>query len=88
MPTILITGANRGLGLGLTNGGREREGAAAVRPAASGTTGQRIPDFSAIALDDNDPVIIDLTDPAGTSIDQLTINLTPVPASLARSTVG
>lgn len=80
-----VRSASAALGLGLANGGREAEGAASVRPAPNGTTGERIPDFSAITIDDNDPVTVDLTDTAGTSLGQLTVNLSPPPASLAEA---
>src|SRR5690606_33291737 len=77
------------LGLGVANGGREVAGAAETRPAASGTTGGRIEDFSAVTIADLDPVTVNLVDVdatgtvVGTPIDTLTIPLTPAPASLA-----
>ena len=40
------------LKLGLANGGRETDAAAAMRPAQSGTTGTRIPDLDLTTLDD------------------------------------
>lgn len=76
------------LGLGVVNGGREVAGASETRPAASGTSGGRIEDFSALTLADNDPVDIALVDldatgaVTGPVIDTLSIPLTPVPASL------
>jgi phage tail sheath protein FI len=77
------------LGLGVVNGGREVAGAAATRPAASGTTGGRIEDFSTVGLADNDPVTVNLVDldadgaVVGGAIETLTINLTPVPSTLS-----
>jgi uncharacterized protein len=76
------------LGLGVANGGREVAGAAETRPAASGTTGGRIDDFSAVTIADLDPVTVNLVDldaagaVAGSPIETLTIQLTPVPATL------
>lgn len=76
------------LGLGVINGGREIAGARQTRPAASGTTGAQVPDITATALADNDPVTIDLValdasnTPTGAAIESLTINLTPLPTTL------
>lgn len=79
------------LGLGVVNGGREVAGASETRPAASGTTGGRIADFSTVSLSDNDPVDVDLVDldaggsVVGSAIETLSIPLTPVPASLGEA---
>ncbi|WP_254446500.1 phage tail sheath C-terminal domain-containing protein [Ruegeria sp. HKCCD8929] len=79
------------LGLGVVNGGREIAGARETRPAASGTTGDRIPDFSAVAIALNDPVTVNLValDAAGAVsgavIDTLTHQLNPIPASMGEA---
>lgn len=79
------------LGLGVLNGGREVAGAAETRPAASGTTGGRIADFSAVTLADNDPVTVNLVDldatgaVVGSPIQTLTIPLSPVPTTLGQA---
>jgi phage tail sheath protein FI len=77
------------LELGVTNSGREVAGAAETRPAASGTTGGRIEDFSAVTISDLDPVTANLVDldsagaVVGSPIETLTIELSPVPATLS-----
>ena len=79
------------LGLGVINGGREVAGASETRPAASGTTGGRIEDFSSVTITDLDPVNVNLVDldaagaVVGSAIETLTIELTPVPASLSEA---
>ena len=79
------------LGLGVVNGGREVAGAAETRPSASGTTGARIEDFAGVTIADNDPVTVNLVNldaagaVAGAPVDTLTINLTPVPATLGEA---
>lgn len=79
------------LGLGTVNGGREIAGARETRPVASGTTGDRIPDFAALGLALNDPVNIHLVNltaagaVSGAVIDTVTVLLNPVPASLGEA---
>lgn len=79
------------LGLGVANGGREVAGAAAIRPAASGTTGGRIEDFSTVTIADGDIVTVNLVnldsngDPVGSEIETLDIPLSPVPATLSEA---
>jgi phage tail sheath protein FI len=79
------------LGLGVVNGGREVAGARETRPVASGTTGDRIPDFSAVAIALNDPVTVNLValDAAGAvsgaALATETVLLTPVPGSLSEA---
>lgn len=79
------------LGLGVANGGREVAGAAETRPAASGTVGGRIDDFSGVTINDLDPVNVNLVDldaagsVVGSPIETLTIQLTPVPTTLGQA---
>lgn len=79
------------LGLGTVNGGREIAGARETRPVASGTTGDRIPDFAALAFALNDPVTVQLValDAAGAvsgvPISTLSVLLNPLPASLGEA---
>lgn len=79
------------LGLGVINGGREVAGAQDTRPAASGTVGGPIRDYSTVALADNDPVTVQLVDldaagaVVGAPLESLTIPLTPVPTSLGQA---
>lgn len=79
------------LGLGVINGGREVAGAQETRPAASGTTGGRIEDFSALTLSNNDPVNVQLVDldnagaVVGAPLATLAIPLTPVPTTLGQA---
>ena len=81
-----VRSATAVLGLGLANGGREADGAAAVRPAANGTTSQRIPDFSALAIGDDAPVTINLTDAAGNTVSSLSFDLgSEAPTSFAEA---
>ncbi len=74
------------LSLGPLNGGRETSGAAELRPAQTGTTGARIEDYATVAaaLAVNDPVTVNLVDPAAPAvvIASATIPLNPVPATL------
>ncbi|MEX0348071.1 MAG: phage tail sheath family protein [Paracoccaceae bacterium] len=79
------------LGLGVVNGGREVAGARETRPAASGSVGDRIPDFSALVIPLNAAVTVNLTaldaagSPAGPVINTLTHQLNPVPTSMGEA---
>lgn len=77
------------LSLGPINGGREAAGSAETRPAGTGTTGERIVDFTAMIapLAAADPVDVNLIDPAnpGVSIASVSIPLDPLPGSLAEA---
>ena len=79
------------LGLGVLNGGRERSGARETRPAATGTQGDRIADFSSVSISLNDPVTVQLVTldnlgaVVGGPIEALSIPLNPVPGSLAEA---
>lgn len=86
-----VQNAAAALGLGTINGGREISGARETRPVASGTTGDRIADFGAVAISLNDPVNIHLVNltaagaVSGAPIATVTVLLNPVPASLGEA---
>lgn len=79
------------LGFGVVNGGREIAGARGSRPAASGTQGDRIPDFSAVTINLDEPVDISLVTldalgaTVGAAIETLSIPMNPVPTSLGQA---
>ncbi len=81
-----IRSATAILRLGTANGGRETGAAASVRPAETGTPGDRIPDFAAVAFADPGQMTVTLFDAANTAVAtevvtiQDTAAATPVPA--------
>jgi len=70
-----LRSATATLRLGLANGGREREAAADARPAATGTRGDRIPDFSALTFADPSQMTVTLIDASDASIATETVTL-------------
>ncbi|WP_282606188.1 phage tail sheath C-terminal domain-containing protein [Pelagibius sp. Alg239-R121] len=88
-----IRSATATLLLGLAAGGRETQGSAPTRPAATGTSGARIADFSAVVFADPEDLTVDLLDSAGGNVGTLTFELQntgladPIaaPASLAEA---
>jgi hypothetical protein len=79
------------LGLGTVNGGREIAGARETRPVASGTTGDRIPDFSAVVIALNAPVTVNLVNldgagaVSGAVISTHSVVLNPIPSTLGEA---
>jgi phage tail sheath protein FI len=81
-----VRSATAALGLGLASGGREAEGASAARPAASGTTGGRLPDFDNTVVGAGDTLTVELRDFAGTLIDDnTTVTFAAAPATPAEA---
>lgn len=70
-----IRSATALLKLGLAFGGREIHGSSPTRPAASGTRGARIPDFSALTFGDPEQMTVTLLDSAGNTVDTETVTL-------------
>jgi phage tail sheath protein FI len=79
-----VRSATAALRLGAANGGREVEGAASARPAPTGTSGARLPDFDASTMSDGDALTVDLQSFDGTTIDNST-TVTFAPATLAQA---
>lgn len=70
-----IRSATATLQLGLTAGGRETQGSAPTRPAATGTSGDRIPDFSTVTFADPEDFTVDLLDSTGGNLGSETFQL-------------
>ena len=84
-----VRSATAALRLGVANGGREVEGAASARPAPTGTSGARLPDFDASTMSDGDALTVDLQSFDGTMIDNsTTVTFATAPATLARGPRG
>ncbi|MFA0811100.1 phage tail sheath family protein [Microbulbifer epialgicus] len=79
------------LGLGVANGGREVAVASELRPATSGTIGERIEDFGSVSITNGDEVTINLIDlaadgsPVPPATSTLSIPLSSVPATLSEA---
>ncbi len=78
------------LTLGLANGGREIHGSSPTRPAISGTVGDRIPDFSALAFADPETMTVNLRDSGGgvVATETVTLNRTAAPAVTAPTSLA
>jgi uncharacterized protein len=81
-----VRSATAALRLGAANGGREAEGAAAARPAPTGTSGGRRPDFDDATMNDGDALTVELQSFDGTTIDNsTTVTFTEAPVTLAQA---
>jgi phage tail sheath protein FI len=81
-----VNSATAALRLGLANGGREADGSAVARPASSGTSGGRLPDFAGTEVTATETLTVELEDFAGNPIDDSTVvTFDTAPATLAEA---
>ena len=79
-----IRSATAMLRLGTAGGGRETEAAASIRPAATGTAGGRISNFSAVTWGVSDQMTVELRDAKNVAFETETVTLR-APTSLAEA---